>query len=299
MHLFGRELGRRDQFLVARIDRFDVGAERLSVVGLEQADADAVTGNQLAHLVEHRVHDRLGLQGREDGLIDLIDRGQGAELSAQAVGHRIERCGEILEFITTRHGDSGREIPLRDALGAFLQLFERHQTPPDLDQAHEQHDPQSHEDDEQKRSSEIAQRGKHIGAGLAEHHRPAGSQEPGLQEDRPIARQIGALVVLPLKLARPRASRIGCLLSERRRCAWRTKQHETRLIQHTQLGQSGQPVEAPQVFGVDFSYQDSPRRVLRVECHAHQYSGRQIRLRLAGDDAAARAEVLLLGVRQF
>ena len=76
-------------------------------------------------------------------MVDVRKREQCLELTFQARGHRVERRGELAEFVTGRDRHPRRKILVPGAPGAFDQFLQRPQSAPNLRDAQQCRNQQS------------------------------------------------------------------------------------------------------------------------------------------------------------
>ncbi len=105
-------------------------------------DTDAAAADQAPHRRQDLAqHDRL-VHRLERATGDRLHRRQGVELAGEALGHGIERGGELLELVVAVDHHRVREVALRDPASPLAQLLERPQRTPDLRHRRQQDHPQ-------------------------------------------------------------------------------------------------------------------------------------------------------------
>lgn len=109
---------------------------------------------------------------RKNRLADRRNGLQHVKLLAELSGHTIECACEIVEFIVAIHGDTSREIAIREAGRAFLQECDRSETATDLRQAEQNNSAQCGRDDEQERVAELLERSQRRFTGLVQDDDP-------------------------------------------------------------------------------------------------------------------------------
>ena len=148
------------------------GGERLGSVRHAHGHADDAARKHVPDADQNRVHDRSGIGGGEHRAVDLGGGGQGVELSAQLGGHGVEGRRQLLELIPAGDSHPAGEIPLGNATGSLLQLFERKDAAANLAHAQQQHHEARHSHDDQEGVGELHHRLQHFVLGFGEHHFP-------------------------------------------------------------------------------------------------------------------------------
>src|SRR4051794_997577 len=230
---------------------------RLGALGYAEGYAYHAAGKHVPDSAKDRIHDRRGIGGRQHSAVDFSGGGQSVELTAELRRHRIERAGELLELVAAVYGHPAGEIPLRDPLGALLQLFQRQHAAPDLAGAEQQHRHAGKSDHNQERVGKLHHWLEYFVFGLAEQHGPWLAGKGGIERYSGAG---GQIVLFGSGRARVYPSLVGQRLRGPRSALRRTEQHSSQLIQHRHPGiRRGHALfhRAPQIVRADLAHEGS------------------------------------------
>ncbi len=84
------------------------------------------------HSRNYGFSDPVEIEPRENRVVNVGERGERPELTAEPLCHRVERRGELAEFVVAGNFDARGEIAVRGSPRPSDELFERSERPANL-----------------------------------------------------------------------------------------------------------------------------------------------------------------------